>query len=210
MNYGNALISLSLLLVATAVVLTCYIGLQRGFAFSLNWSESRVSQERVLDSLSLDLRNANGVVVGSGATLLTLTLPARYAAYETAGYAAGDPQFSSTNQLVLPVVSSTTGSLVATGGNITVVYSLANNTVTRTVTQSSSGLNAGRTVGAFGNPVAVQFQDITGATLSGTLDSTTDTIVPLVITTVASESPNLPPISGTMSDTVFLRGKSFQ
>ncbi|MEI6561859.1 MAG: prepilin-type N-terminal cleavage/methylation domain-containing protein [Verrucomicrobiota bacterium] len=204
------MITLSLLLLVSAVVLTCYIGLQRGFAFSLNWSESRVAQQRVLDSFSVDLRNATGVVVGSGATLLTLTLPSRYAAYETTGYAAGDPQFSGTNQLALPLVSSTTGGIVAVGGNLTVVYSLANNTVSRTVTQSSSGLNASRTVGLFGGSVSVQFKDITGAALSGTLGSSTDTIVPIVITSVASDSPTLPSLSGTMSDTVFLRGKSFQ
>lgn len=202
------LITLGLVSLITTVLLTCYIALQRGMVFSVNWSENRVAQVRVLDSMAVDLMNASNIVVGSGTTLLTLTVPARYSQYETTGYTAGEPLLSGTNPLRLPTVNTSTGKVNTAGENLTVVYSLASNIISRTATRSAIGLNTTRTVGIFGNTVTVRFLDSDGAVLNGTVIK--DTIVPQVITQVNSSMSALPGISGTLSDTIFLRDKTYQ
>ena len=62
---GMTLVELMIALgIVGFVLLVCYsssIGLQRGFGYSSAWTEARVSQERVLDSLALDLRNATTI-----------------------------------------------------------------------------------------------------------------------------------------------------
>jgi hypothetical protein len=67
------------------VLLVCYsssIGLQRGFGYSSAWTEARVSQERVLDSLALDLRNATSIdFTPAPLVIVTLTVPSRYSSY---------------------------------------------------------------------------------------------------------------------------------
>jgi type II secretory pathway component PulJ len=208
----ETMVSTALFIFVTAAIYTFYIGLQRGSVFSVNWSESRVSQQRVLDSIGVDLRNAIGVEVGSGTMLLRLTIPARYAAYETSGFAAGDPALSSTNGLLVGLNSN------ASGTN-TVVYSQVNNIVSRIMT-TSGGVNASRVVGDFSlwngvtgamsqaGAITVKIQDASGNLLSGTV--TADTVVPLVIATVASESPKLPAVSSTLSDIILLRAKCFK
>ena len=67
------------------VLLVCYsssIGLQRGFGYSSAWTEARVNQERVLDSLALDLRNATKIDFTLALpVIVTLTVPSRYSSY---------------------------------------------------------------------------------------------------------------------------------
>ena len=62
---GMTLVELMIALgIVGFVLLVCYsssIGLQRGFGYSSAWTEARVNQERVLDSLALDLRNATTI-----------------------------------------------------------------------------------------------------------------------------------------------------
>ena len=114
------------LMIALAIVgfvlLVCYsssIGLQRGFGYSSAWTEARVSQERVLDSLALDLRNATKIdVTPSPQVIVTLTVPSRYSSYyrntgdpsETFNAAAGDPTYAA-NPIPAPTPHPQTGKI---------------------------------------------------------------------------------------------------
>ena len=101
---GMTLVELMIALgIVGFVLLVCYsssIGLQRGFGYSSAWTEARVSQERVLDSLALDLRNATKIDFTLALpVIVTLTVPSRYSSYYrntgdpsvTFNAAAGDP-----------------------------------------------------------------------------------------------------------------------
>ena len=85
------------------VLLVCYsssIALQRGFIYTSAWTEARINQERVLDSLAVDLRNATKIDFTLPLpVIVTLTVPSRYSSYyQNTGdpsvkfnAAAGDP-----------------------------------------------------------------------------------------------------------------------
>jgi len=101
---GMTLVELMIALgIVGFVLLVCYsssIGLQRGFGYSSAWTEARVSQERALDSLALDLRNATKIDFTLPLpVIVTLTVPSRYSSYYrntgdpsvTFNAAAGDP-----------------------------------------------------------------------------------------------------------------------
>ncbi len=101
---GMTLVELMIALgIVGFVLLVCYsssIGLQRGFGYSSAWTEARVNQERVLDSLALDLRNATKIDFTLPLpVIVTLTVPSRYSSYYrntgdpsvTFNAAAGDP-----------------------------------------------------------------------------------------------------------------------
>ncbi len=69
------------------VLSVCYgssIALQRGFASTTSWIDTRTNQLRVLDSLAVDLRNATATsfTTSTNTLPLTLTIPMRYTDYE--------------------------------------------------------------------------------------------------------------------------------
>ena len=78
---GMTLVELMIALgIVGFVLLVCYsssIALQRGFEYTSAWTEARINQTRVLDSLALDLRNATKIDL-TGPALITLTIPNRY------------------------------------------------------------------------------------------------------------------------------------
>jgi type II secretory pathway pseudopilin PulG len=111
---GMTLVELMIALgIVGFVLLVCYsssIGLQRGFGYSSAWTEARVNQERVLDSLALDLRNATTIDFTLPLpVIVTLTVPRRYSSYYrntgspsvTFNAAAGDPTYAA-NPFKLP------------------------------------------------------------------------------------------------------------
>jgi len=111
---GMTLVELMIALgIVGFVLLVCYsssIGLQRGFGYSSAWTEARVNQERVLDSLALDLRNATKIDFTLPLpVIVTLTVPRRYSSYyrntgspsATFSAAAGDPTYAA-NAIKLP------------------------------------------------------------------------------------------------------------
>ena len=84
---GMTLVEIMIALAILGFVLSvCYgssIALQRGFASTTSWIDTRTNQLRVLDSLAVDLRNATATSLtcpdGITNTLpLTLTIPMRY------------------------------------------------------------------------------------------------------------------------------------
>ena len=123
---GMTLVEIMVALAILGIVLSvCYgssVALQRGFASTTSWTDTRTNQLRVLDSLAVDLRNATAksfTISADGVTNtlpLTLTIPMRYQpnpspspAYETIGPLAGDPARSALR--VEPGVYATTGSM---------------------------------------------------------------------------------------------------
>jgi len=111
---GMTLVELMIALgIVGFVLLVCYsssIGLQRGFGYSSAWTEARVNQERVLDSLALDLRNATKIDFTLALPVIVkLTVPRRYSSYYrnsggpsvTFSAAAGDPTYAA-NPIKLP------------------------------------------------------------------------------------------------------------
>lgn len=175
-----------------------YINLQRKFAFAINWSEARLAQTRVLDSMAQDLRNATAIAVSGTSLPLTLTIPARFSGYESVGALAGDPQVGGT--LTPLVVSSTTGKVIYPGGTITVTYEKSGNSINRRVTLSGVTPDPVRTVGTFGGGVSVTFLDRNGAAYT----AKADTLVPTVSATTGGFSASKP-VTTVMTDTVFLR-----
>ena len=123
---GMTLVEIMVALAILGIVLSvCYgssVALQRGFASTTSWTDTRTNQLRVLDSLAVDLRNATAksfTISADGVTNtlpLTLTIPMRYQpnpspfpAYETIGPLAGDPARSALR--AEPGVYATTGSM---------------------------------------------------------------------------------------------------
>jgi type II secretory pathway pseudopilin PulG len=126
------------------VLLVCYsssIGLQRGFGYSSAWTEARVSQERALDSLALDLRNATKIDFTLPLpVIVTLTVPSRYSSYYrntgdpsvTFNAAAGDPTRSASP---IPAPTPNQFGKIVFSETITVTYSFSPNgrTISRKV-----------------------------------------------------------------------------
>ena len=166
--------TLAELMIALAIVgfvlLVCYsssIGLQRGFGYSSAWAEARVSQERVLDSLALDLRNATTIDFTLPLpVIVTLTVPSRYSSYyrntgdpsETFNAAAGDPTHAAN-----PIPAQTPDPFfpkITFSDTISVTYTFSpdGTTISRTVewTGGPAG-GATRDVATFANGSTVTF-----------------------------------------------------
>jgi prepilin-type N-terminal cleavage/methylation domain-containing protein len=134
MTLPEIMIALAILGVVLSVCYGSSVALQRGFASTAYWTDARINQLRVLDSLAADLRNATAksfTISADGLTNtlpLTLTIPMRYqpnpssstpppsptptptpTAYETTGPLAGDPARSALR--IEPGIYPTTGSI---------------------------------------------------------------------------------------------------
>ena len=122
MTLPEIMIALAILGVVLSVCYGSSVALQRGFASTAYWTDARINQLRVLDSLAADLRNATAksfTISADGLTNtlpLTLTLPMRYQpnpspspAYETTGPLAGDPARYALR--IEPGIYPTTGSI---------------------------------------------------------------------------------------------------
>lgn len=204
MSLVEVMVALAVGVVAIGFILLSYIALQRGFSFAINWSETRIAQVRVIDAMAQDLRNATSISTNSGVLPLTLIIPARFSAYESAGAAAGDPQIGGTiNQLL---VSSTTGKMSNANGTITVIYEQSGNSIRRRMSQTGAS-DAIRIVGVFSSGVSISFQTPGGAVF-GSNSSTNNTIVPIVSATTGSWN-STQTVSTTLTDTVFLRAAVF-
>lgn len=204
MTLVELLVTLGVSIVVMGFVFIPFIALQQGFNFSINWSETRLAQTRLIDAMAQDMRNATAVTAANGALPLTLTIPIRYSAYETTGGFAGDPQLGST--LLPPVISSTTGNPVYTNGNITVIYERTGNTINRRLQQPGISPDPARPIATFGGGVSITFQNLGGAAFSSSASG--DTIIPVVSATATSFNRNQT-ITMKMTDTVFLRGRVF-
>jgi len=159
---GMTLVELMIALgVVGFVLLVCYsssIGLQRGFGYSSAWTEVRVNQERVLDSLALDLRNATTIDFTLPLpVIVTLTVPSRYSSYYrntgdpsvTFSAAAGDPT-GSASPIPVPTPDPTFGKI--TYGNMT--------PITVTYTFSPDGTTISRKVVWTGGPAGGASRDV--------------------------------------------------
>jgi len=169
------------------VLLVCYsssIGLQRGFGYSSAWTEARVSQERVLDSLALDLRNATTIAfpdpLVDPLVIITLTVPSRYTSYYrntgdpsvTFNAAAGDATYAanaatwswpsvSPTPTAPPVPPPNLSGKIAFGDTISVTYLFnANRTTISRKVAGWTGAPAGgatRDVATFPNTSTITF-----------------------------------------------------
>ena len=184
------------------VLLVCYsssIALQRGFGYTSAWTEARMNQARVLDSLAVDLRNATKIAPFPPSALpITLTIPNRYTAYRSTGPAAGDPA-QTANAVPAPIPSP--GTIVSrTGSNIKydstntidVEYALSPDgiKITRKITRGTAS-GAFRDVAIFPNGATVTFR-ASGPT----------TVITSIRTSPDYRHPENPSI---LEDTVFLR-----
>jgi type II secretory pathway pseudopilin PulG len=217
---GMTLVELMIALgIVGFVLLVCYsssIGLQRGFGYSSAWTEARVSQERVLDSLALDLRNATKIDFTLALpVIVTLTVPSRYSSYYrntgdpsvTFNAAAGDPTHAA-NPIPAPAPNQF--------GKI--VYS---DTISVTYTFSPDGTKVSRKVVWTGGPAGGASRDVAtfpnGSTITFTPNSPptiTNASSVTMITARIQTRPDpayLNPASGstsTLENTVFLRALS--
>lgn len=197
------------------VLLVCYsssIALQHGFGYSSAWTEARINQARVLDSLAVDLRNATAIAPFPPSTGLatpaplpiTMTIPDRYSAYyQTSNFRAGDPT-SDANTISAPLPSpgtiiSRTGSIIkyTSANTIDVRYALSpdGTRITRTITRGT-GSGASRDVAVFPNRATVTFS----------------ASVPTALITSVRTSPDYrhPENLSILEDTVFLRELSLK
>jgi len=220
---GFTITELMVALAITGVVLSAllgsYVALQRSFVFANSWTWTRKTQLRVLDSMSVDLRNAISVSVSpssstlsSAQTILSATIPVRYNTYYTSGAFAGDPK-RSTGSSRLSITPSSTAKLITSTANyfpalMTVTYVQTGYTITRNASWTLSGTNysASRDVGVFVNPVSVSFYNLSGANFTNGTDTT---IVPKIY--AAFQNAKLQ-VTGTMtlSDSVFLRSSTYR
>jgi len=221
--------TLAELMIALAIVgfvlLVCYsssIGLQRGFGYSSAWTEARVSQERVLDSLALDLRNATTIDFTLPLpVIVTLTVPSRYSSYyrntgdpsETFNAAAGDPTHAAN-----PIPAQTPDPFFPKIGfsdtiSVTYTFSPDGTTISRQVDWTSVGGPAGgatRDVATFPNKSTITFipdysgQKITNASnvtmMTARIQTKPD---PAYLNTAAGST-------STLENAVFLRALSIK
>jgi prepilin-type N-terminal cleavage/methylation domain-containing protein len=149
MTLAEIMIALAILGIVLSVCYGSSVALQRGFASTTSWTDARINQLRVLDSLAADLRNATAksfTISADGLTNtlpLTLTIPKRYQAspsgspaYETTGPLAGDPARSALR--VEPGVYPTTGRIQYRNGSgqqvaIAVTYTYGGSGTKRTI-----------------------------------------------------------------------------
>lgn len=203
---GFTLVELSVAMVVGILVLggimLSYMALQRGYAFSIRWSEARVAQARIIDSMALDLRNALTVSTSSGSLPLVLTLPARFSAYETKGSRAGDPHSAST--MASLTINRNTGKPDYGAGTITVIYEKTGAAINRRIQQPGITPDPSRTVAVFEGGVSISFRNQNGTAFT---PANNTTMVVEVTTTVNSWNSSQP-VSNTMTDMIFLRGKS--
>ena len=167
---GLAMVELMVALgILAFVLLVCYsssIGLQRGFGYSSAWTEARVNQARVLDSLALDLRNATKIDFTLPLpVIVTLTVPSRYSSYYrntgdpavTFSAAAGDPTRSASP---IPAPTPNLFGKLVFSNTITVTYSFSadGKTISRKVewTGGPAG-GASRNVATFTNSPTITF-----------------------------------------------------
>jgi hypothetical protein len=196
------------------VLLVCYsssIALQRGFIYTSAWTEARINQARVLDSLAIDLRAATKIDPFPPSTSLatpaplpiTLTIPNRYTAYRSTYVAPGlrDPAAGDPAQTADPVRAPTPGIINSrTGSNIKydstntidIEYALSpdGTRITRKITRGMAS-DASRDVAIFPNQATVTFR-ASGPT----------TVITSVTTSPDYRHPENPSI---LEDTVFLR-----
>ena len=215
------LVSVVITALVMSVAVSSYVTLQKSFAFAAGWATARSTEVRVLDSMSMDLRNllgppavnATSTTSTGSQVLLTGTMPKRYSSYELSGALAGDPARDATRLAVTPassgkVVTTTSGSLGFPTGIITVLYTQTGNTISRTVNwndTAGTAQTASRTVATFSNPVTIQFNSLDG----NAFVSADTTIIP-TITAVFSTYNGLRTGTATMADTVFLRSTVFR
>jgi len=217
------------------VLLVCYsssIGLQRGFGYSSAWTEARVNQERVLDSLALDLRNATKIDFTLALpVIVTLTVPSRYSSYYrntgdpavTFNAAAGDPThaasaaqwlwtYASPAPTPLPVPTPNLAGKITFSSTITVTYSFSadGKTISRKVewTGGPAG-GASRDVGTFTNGPTITFTPN-----SPTIITNTSNVTMMTARIQTKPDPTyLNPASGstsTLENAVFLRELSIK
>jgi hypothetical protein len=189
------------------VLLVCYsssIALQRGFIYTSAWTEARINQARVLDSLAVDLRDATKIDPFPPSTSLatpaplpiTMTIPNRYTAYRSTGPAAGDPA-QTADPVPAPtpgIINSRTGSNIKydSTNTIDVEYALSpdGTRITRKITRGTAS-GASRDVAIFPNQATVTFR-ASGPT----------TAITSITTSPDYRHPENPSI---LEDTVFLR-----
>jgi type II secretory pathway pseudopilin PulG len=178
---GMTLVELMIALgIVGFVLLVCYsssIGLQRGFGYSSAWTEARVNQERVLDSLALDLRNATKIDFTLALpVIVTLTVPRRYSSYYrntgdpsvTFNAAAGDPTYAA-NPIKLPpnpnpILPKITFSETI---SVTYIFSADGTTISRKVEWPGGPAGgASRDVATFPNGSTITFTPNSPATIT--------------------------------------------
>ena len=219
---GMTLVELTIALgIVGFVLLVCYsssIGLQRGFGYSSAWTEARVSQERVLDSLALDLRNATKIDFTLALpVIVTLTVPSRYSSYYrntgdpsvTFNAAAGDPTHAASpipapapNQFGKIVFSNTI--------SVTYTFSADGTTISRKVVWTGGPVGgASRDVATFPNGSTITFTPHSPPTITNASNVT-------MITARIQTRPDptyLNPASSstsTLENAVFLRALSIK
>ena len=173
------------------VLLVCYsssIGLQRGFGYSSAWTEARVNQKRVLDSLALDLRNATKIDFTLPLpVIVTLTVPSRYSSYyrnavggvpaETFNAAAGDPTQAANAATWLWTTASPTPTAapVPPPNQFGKIAYSNSNTISVTYTFSPDGTTISRKVVWTGGPAGGASRDVAtfpnGSTITFTPNS---------------------------------------
>jgi type II secretory pathway pseudopilin PulG len=219
---GMTLVELMIALgIVGFVLLVCYsssIGLQRGFGYSSAWTEARVNQERVLDSLALDLRNATTIDFTLPLpVIVTLTVPSRYSSYYrntgdpsvTFNAAAGDPTHAASP---IPAPTPNQFGKIAYSDTISVTYSFSadGRTISRKVVWTGGPVGgATRDVATFPNGSTITFTPNSPPTITSASNVT-------IITARIQTRPDpayLNPASSstsTLENAVFLRALSIK
>ena len=202
MTLVEIMIALAILGIVLSVCYSSSVALQRGFIYTSAWTDARINQVRVLDSLAVDLRDATKIDPFPPSTSLatpaplpiTLTIPNRYTAYRS----TGDPaQTADPVPAPLPtqgIIISRTGSNIKydSTNTIDVKYALSpdGTRITRKITRGTAS-GASRDVAIFPNQGTVTFR-ASGPT----------TVITRITTSPDYRHPENPSI---LEDTVFLR-----
>lgn len=196
------MIAASIFTVLAAITCNSLFQLQRSSFFVAAWSDIRINQVRLMDSLEVDLRNAKTITSGFGGILVTMTgTPQLYQQYEEAGVRAGDAGPSS---VAAALTATSTGAGLVAPNDLTVRYSSSIaggvQTINRTVTWMEGGAqkSATREIATFG----------TDAEIVLVMGTNTATVSIRVQPRSAFLGSNMPSVS-TITNTVFLRGKKF-
>jgi len=209
-------------IVMVVAALTAYITLQKGLTFSLNWNSIRVSQQRVLDSMAVDLRNATSFSLPSGSTPVSVSgtdlacvIPMRYAAsggtpaFKTSGAFAGDPAVPITTGFSFDVKTG----LESVTNTCTASYlrrSTGNNSEVEIVrqfqwTDSTGSYTVSRQVASFSNGVGFTYVLKSGSNSPVTMSNANSIELTATANVFLSNRTASPVVT---KDTVYLREKS--
>lgn len=202
--------------VMTAAALGAFVGLQRaGTTYAVS-GEARANQVRLLEALQRDLRAATSYTLGvNNALPVTIKMRQLYSDYETSRSRAGEPKQGAGTTRQIQAIDPDTGNLLA-GPEITVRFvSAAVNggiVVSREVTwPGAGGGTASRAIANFTAGTVVTVQENPGVINPTTGMPLTPSSATLTVKAApATQRSGRAPVAVTMSETVFLRARTYR